>query len=150
MGERRVEQAAEVAATPELCFEAAVDYDTVADWQRAAKAANVVERHPDGLGKVVEWHVDVAVRELRYTLLYSYEPPHRITWDFVKGDLVRDIGGGYGFEPLDDDRTRITYSVTVEPAIRVPGFIARRLEQEMMKRSVEDLKREVERRSGAS
>ena len=148
MGERQAEQSAEVAATPEICFEVAVDYDTVADWQRAAKAAEVRERYPDGLGKVVEWHVDLAVRELRYTLLYSYEPPHEISWDFVKGDLLRDIGGGYRFEPLDGNRTRITYAVTVEPWIRVPGFIARRLEKEMMKRSVEDLKREVERRAG--
>ena len=29
----------------------------------------------------------------------------------------------------------------------VPGFLARRLEREMMKRSVEDLKREAERRA---
>jgi ribosome-associated toxin RatA of RatAB toxin-antitoxin module len=149
MGERQAEHAAEVAASPEICFDAAVDYDSVAEWQRAAKAARVLERYPDGLGKVVEWHVDLAVRELRYTLVYSYEPPHRITWDFVEGDFLRDIGGGYDFEAVGGRRTTITYAVTVEPAIRVPGLIARRLEREMMKRSVEDLKREVERRAGA-
>ena len=148
MGERRAEHSAEVAASPEVCFEAAVDYETVAGWQRAAKAAEVHERYPDGLGKVVEWHVDLTVRELRYTLLYSYEPPERIEWDFVRGDLLRDIGGGYRFEPLGGDCTLVTYSVKVEPAVRVPGFVARRLEKELMKRSVEDLKREVERRAG--
>jgi hypothetical protein len=149
MSGRRAELSAEVSAPLELCFETAADYDTVAEWQRAAKAATVRDRYPDGLGKTVEWHVDLAVRELRYTLLYSYERPGRIAWDFVKGDLVRDIGGGYGFEALDDERTRVTYSVRVEPAVRVPGFIARRLEKELMKRSVEDLKREVERRAAS-
>ncbi len=147
MTQREAEHSAEVAGTPELCFEAAVDYDTVADWQRAAKSTDVLERYPDGLGKIVDWHVDLGVRELRYRLHYHYDRPERIWWEFVEGDLIRDIGGGYRFEG-SCGLTVVTYSVTVEPGVPVPGFIARRLEREMMKRSVADLKREVERRAG--
>jgi zona occludens toxin (predicted ATPase) len=148
MGAKRAERSAEVAATPDVCFETAVDYETVAEWQRAAKAVDVIERYPDGLGRIVDWHVDLAVRELRYRLEYSYEPPHTVRWDFVEGDMLKDIGGGYRFVADGEGRTIATYEVSVQPAIPVPGFVARRLERELMKRSVDDLRREVERRAG--
>ena len=81
MGEKKAEQSAEVEASPELCFATITDYETFPEWQRAAKAAVVLERYPDGLGKVVEFHIDLGIRELRYRLDYSYERPHRIWWD---------------------------------------------------------------------
>jgi uncharacterized membrane protein len=147
MGAKRAEQSAEVGASAELCFETITDYETVPEWQRAVKKVEVLERDGDGRGKVVEFHVDLAVRKLRYVLDYAYEAPTRISWDFVEGDFAKDIGGEFRLEP-DGGGTLATYSVTVEPAVPVPGFLARRLEREMMKRSVEDLKREAERRAG--
>jgi hypothetical protein len=146
MAEKRAEQSAEVGAPPEICFATITDYETFPEWQRAAKAAEVMERYPDGLGKVVEFHIDLGIRELRYRLDYRYERPHRVEWDFLEGDFAKDIGGEFRLEPSDDG-TIATYSVTVQPAVPVPGFLARRLEREMMKRSVEDLKREAERRA---
>jgi len=146
MGEKRAEQSAEVEASPELCFETITDYETFPDWQRAVKRVDVLERDGEGRGKVVEFHVDLAVRKLRYVLDYDYEPPSRIRWDFVEGDFAKHIGGEFRLESRNGS-TLATYSVTVEPAVPVPGFIARRLEREMMKRSVEDLRREAERRA---
>ena len=35
-----------------------------------------------------------------------YEPPGRVWWDFVEGDGVEPIEGGYLFEPIDDDAGR--------------------------------------------
>lgn len=148
MGSRRAEQSAEVAAPAELCFETIVDYETFPEWQRAVKRVEVLERDDDGRGKVVEFHVDIGIRKLRYRLDYRYEPPHRVRWDFLEGDFAKDIGGEFRLEPANG-ATLATYSVTVEPAVPVPGFIARRLEHEMMKRSVEDLRREAERRARA-
>ena len=147
MGERRAEQSAEVEAAPELCFETITDYESFPEWQRAVKSVDVLERDAEGRGTVVRFAVDLAVRSLGYVLDYSYEPPGRITWDFVEGDFAKDIGGEFRLEPHGGG-TLATYSVTVEPAVPVPGFLARRLEREMMKRSVEDLRSEAERRAG--
>ena len=148
MGSKRAEQSTEVGAPAELCFATITDYETFPEWQRAAKRVEVLERDAEGRGKVVEFHVDLAVRKLRYVLDYAYEPPNRISWEFVEGDYAKDIGGEFRLEPRNG-LTLATYTVTVEPAIPVPGFLARRLEREMMKRSVEDLRREAERRAGA-
>lgn len=146
---RTAEQSIDVAAPPEICFEAIVDYESFPRWQAAAKRVEVLERYEDGLGKVVKFVVDLKLREVSYRLRYHYDPPRRVWWDFIEGDLVRDLDGDYTFES-DDELTRATYRVGIEPTIAVPGFIARRLNDEMMRRSVEDLKREAERRAADS
>lgn len=147
MSTKRASHSIEIEAPPELCFETIVDYETFPEWQQAAVAVDVVDRHDDGLGSTVEFHVDVGIRELRYRLRYHYERPYRVWWDFLEGDFARDIGGDYRFEPAGSG-TKATYSLSVEPAIRVPGFVARRLSRELMRRSIADLKREAERRNG--
>src|SRR5262249_46095783 len=47
------------------------------------------------------------------------------------------------------DRTRATYNLGADPAIPVPGIVVRRTHKQLVKRSVEDLKREAERRAEA-
>ena len=105
----------------------------------------VVERGPDGLGKIVELEVDAKVRKVTYRLRYHYDPPHRLWWDFVEGDGVSYIDGEYLFEP-DGDGTRATYRLGVDAGVPIPGFIAKRLNQGVMGRSVRDLKAEAEAR----
>ncbi len=136
-----------IAAPPEACFDAITDYETFSDWQDAVLATEVLERYGDGLGKLVEVRVDARFRHVRYRLNYHYERPARIWWDFIEGDGVRAIEGEYRFEP-DGARTLATYRLGIDPGVPVPGLIARRLNNGVMRRSVEDLKREAERRAG--
>ena len=49
MGLSRGEQAAEVDASPDACFEAIVDYESFPDWQHPVERAEVIERYPEGL-----------------------------------------------------------------------------------------------------
>jgi ribosome-associated toxin RatA of RatAB toxin-antitoxin module len=149
LGINRAEQSIEIEAPPEVCFEAIVDFESYPEWQQAVLAAEVRERHPDGLGKLVELRVDAKFRHVVYTLHYHYERPHRLWWDFVEGDGVAYIDGEYLFEPLDDgERTRATYRLGVDAGVPMPGFVARRLNEGVMRRSINDTKAEAERRAG--
>jgi hypothetical protein len=112
----------------------------------------VIDRHRDGLGRRVRLFVDAKVRKVDYVLHYHYDRPHRIWWDFVEGNGINDVDGEYVFEELGGQRTRATYRLGIEPGLPIPGPVARRVHKQTMKRSVEDLKREAERRhaSGVS
>jgi hypothetical protein len=146
MALKRGTQSAEIHAPIEVCFATIIDYETFPDWQRAVKAVEVVERDAEGRGELVSFEVDLGVRRLEYRLRYHYEPPVRVWWDFVSGDFARDIDGDFRFETAGAS-TRAIYSISLRPAVPVPGFLARRLEREMMKRSVEDLRQEAEERA---
>jgi uncharacterized membrane protein len=146
MGISRAEQSIEIAAPPDACFAALTDYESFPEWQEAVLATEIDERYPDGLGKVVEVHVDAKLRRVRYRLRYHYDRPRRIWWEFLDGDGIEEIEGEYVFEPRGAG-TLATYRLGIDPGVPVPGFIARRLNEGVMKRSVEDLKREAERRA---
>jgi hypothetical protein len=94
----------------------------------------------------VRFAIDAKVRQVAYTLRYSYEPPHLVTWDYVDGD-VKSVDGEYVFEDQGDGTTLATYSLDIDPGVWLPGRVKKLLTDQVMKRSVEDLKRRVENHS---
>ena len=143
MGRKRAEHSLVVEASPQACFDALTDYESFPDWQQAVKSVEVVSRYPDGLGREVAFEIDAKVRRVSYRLEYSYERPYLITWDYLGGD-VKDVDGEFTLEDRGDGTTLATYSLALDPGVWLPGPVARVLNDQVMKRSVEDLKRHVE------
>jgi ribosome-associated toxin RatA of RatAB toxin-antitoxin module len=132
-----------IEAEPAVCFDEITDYETFPEWQAAVKEVNVLSRDEGGLGRDVRFTIDAKVREVSYTLRYSYERPHLITWDYVEGD-VKSVDGEFVFEDQGDGTTLATYSLDIDPGVWLPGPVKKMLTDQVMKRSVEDLKRRVE------
>jgi ribosome-associated toxin RatA of RatAB toxin-antitoxin module len=132
-----------IEAEPGVCFDAITDYETFPEWQAAVKEVDVLSRDKQGRGRDVRFHIDAKVRQVSYTLRYSYEAPHSITWDYVDGD-VKSVDGEYVFEDLGDGTTKATYALDINPGVWLPGPVKKMLTDQVMKRSVEDLKRRVE------
>lgn len=144
----RAEHSLEIDAPPAACFDALVDYESFPEWQAAVEEIEVLDRHVDGLGRDVRVRVDAKLRTVAYTLRYSYERPEWIGWDYVEGD-VEHVEGEFRLAPIDGGhRTLATYLLGIDPGFPAPALVVRRLNGVVMKRSVEDLKREVERRAG--
>jgi uncharacterized membrane protein len=140
---KQAEQQAVIHAAPQACFDAITDYETFPEWQDAVRSVDVLSRYPDGRGRKVAFAIDAKVKSISYRLEYSYDEPSHITWDYLGGD-VKDIAGEYRFEDQGDGTTLATYSVALDAGVWLPGPVARILNNQVMKRSVEDLKRRVE------
>jgi hypothetical protein len=150
MGLNWAEHTVEIAAPIKTCFDAITDYETFPSWQGAVVDTEVLDWDEQGRGKRVRLVVDAKVRKVNYTLDYRYDEPTRIEWDFVEGNGINDADGHYLFEDLGDGRTRATYKFGLEVGIPLPGPVARRAHKSTLKGSVEDLKREAERRAASS
>lgn len=140
---RDASQEARIAASPQRCFDAIVDFESYPDWQEAVQDCKVVSRDEAGRARRVSTTIDARVRRVSYTLDYSYDEPHRVSWDFVEGDPKR-VEGEFTFEEAGDGSTLATYRLRLDAGVWIPGPIARVLEDQVMKRAVEDLKRYVE------
>jgi uncharacterized membrane protein len=140
---KHAEQQIVVEGTPEECFDALVDYESFPDWQGAVKSVSVETHDSDGRGEQVAFEIDAKVKTIRYKLRYSYEPPGRITWDYVDGD-VKDVDGELTLEDRGDGTTLATYSLALDPGVWLPGPVRKVLTDQVMKGSVEDLKQRVE------
>jgi uncharacterized membrane protein len=148
MGINRAEQSIEIPAPPQACFDAIVDFETYPDWQNAVISTEVIDRYQSGLARNVRLTVDARFRRVTYVLLYHYDPPARLWWDFVEGDGVAYIDGEYLFESRAGT-TLATYRLGVDAGVPMPGMVARKLNEVVMRRAVEDLRAEVERRPAA-
>ena len=143
MGKRHAERQIVVERSPQECFDALVDFESYPSWQRAVRTCEVQSRDRDGRGRRVCFEVDARVRLLSFTLDYSYESPHLVTWDFVEGD-VKDIEGEFVLEDRGDGTTLATYALLIDAGASMPGELASALNDQVMKRSIEDLKARVE------
>lgn len=132
-----------VQGTPQQCFDALLDFDSYPDWQQAVKDCEVQSRDGKGRGQRVFFEIDAKAKGISYTLDYSYEEPHMLTWEFVAGD-VRDIEGEFVLEDRGDGTTLATYGLRIDSGTWLPGKIASILNDQVMQRSVEDLKARVE------
>ena len=132
-----------IDAEPTVCFDQITDYETFPEWQAAVKEVDVLSRDGDGRGLEVRFDIDARVRSVSYTLRYSYERPHLVTWEYVDGD-VKAVDGEFVFEDQRDGTTLATYSLDIDPGVWLPGRVKKMLTEQVMKRSVEDLKRRVE------
>jgi uncharacterized membrane protein len=140
---KRAEQQIVVEGTPQQCFDALLDYESFPEWQRAVKSVEVEKRDRSGRGRDVAFEIDAKVKTIRYRLRYSYEPPHQIAWEYLGGD-VKDVSGAMTLEDRGDATTLATYSLALDAGVWLPGPVRKILTDQVMKGSVEDLKRRVE------
>jgi polyketide cyclase/dehydrase/lipid transport protein len=147
MGLNWAEHSVEIEAPIETCYAAIIDYETFPSWQGAVVDTEVLDWDEEGRGKRVRLFIDAKVRKVDYTLDYRYDQPERIEWDFVEGNGINGADGHYLFEDLGNGRTRATYKLGLEVGIPLPGPVARRAHKSTLKGSVDDLKREAERRA---
>ena len=143
MGAHKAEQSIEVQASQEECVAAAADFADYPRWSSNVISVDVHESDEEGRGTLVEFLTDAKVKKVRYVLRYHWEPPARVWWEYVEGD-IKSVEGEYRFEDLGDGVTRVTYALALDPGGFVPGPVKKVLVDGVMKGSVADFKRRVE------
>ena len=146
MGVKHAEQQVVIHALPQACFDVLLEYETFPEWQSAVKWVEVVSRDSQGRGREGHFEIDTKVKTIRYELEYSYEPPHRIAWNYLGGD-IKDVDGEYIFEDRGDGSTLATYSLALDPGVWLPERLARAINRHVMRASVEELRERVEARA---
>jgi ribosome-associated toxin RatA of RatAB toxin-antitoxin module len=136
----------EVAASVRDCFATITDFDSYPAWSSAVQQIAVLERRHDGLARLVEFHVDMTIKTVRYVLEYDYDGPEALRWQSVDGDL-ESIEGAYTFEKLKAKQTMATCQQVVAIGFWVPGPILHMIERTALQQSVLEFKREAEART---
>jgi ribosome-associated toxin RatA of RatAB toxin-antitoxin module len=133
----------DVEASVPQCFATITQFERYPEWFGSIQEATVLERHPDGLGKRVEFWIDMKLKRLRYVLEYQYEQPARLTWQAVDGD-VESVEGMYLFEKLGPRLSRATCRQAISIGFWVPGPIRNLMERQALKQSVLEFKAAAE------
>jgi len=137
-----------IDAPAALCYSAIGEFEAYPTWSSPITKIAVLDRHPDGQARRVEFEVDMKVGTVRYVLEYTWHPPNRVTWKMTEGDLS-DIEGSYVFEADGPTRTTATCSQAISLGFWVPSLILRPIEQTALKQSVLEFKTHAERLASA-
>lgn len=133
-----------INASLEQIWSVVTDIERYPDWAHDIKKAVVVERDEAGRPAQVEFVAAALGRSTHYTLAYDYSgAPDRVSWQMVKGDIQREITGGYEFTARPDGSTDVRYDVIVELVVPLPGFVKRRAEVRILN-TLKELKARVE------
>ncbi len=137
----------EIAATPFDCFKVVTDFASYPKWSSPIESVKVIEKDKAGIGRRVEFHIDMRFKTVRYVLEYQYRRSSELTWRSIDGD-IEAIEGAYHFRKLSPKLTEATCRQAIELGFWVPGPLRRLAERNALRQSVEEFKTEVERRKG--
>ena len=121
-----------ISASPGRCFQVATEFERYPEWAKDVKEAVVLERDALGRGTKVEFRASALGRSTHYTLGYTYgDSPLTIAWRLVDGDIMRTLDGDYMFESVSNG-TLVTYDLSIDLVIPLPGFVKRRAENRIL------------------
>lgn len=141
-----------IMASPQRCFDVAVDFERYPEWAADVKQATVLTRDEQGRAVDVEFRAAAMGRSTHYTLRYFYgSDPLRMAWRLQDGDATRRLDGEYEFLGVDggEESTQVVYHLAVELTVPLPGFVKRRAEARIMHTALSELKEYVEAGGGS-
>lgn len=136
-----------IAAPAPSIWDVLVDFDTYPAWAKDLKGVTVEQGGDDGHPREVTFRAAAMGRSTSYTLWYEYgDDPLTLSWSLLRGDIMRRLDGSYVLEPVPDDPdcTLVTYHLSVELIVPLPGFVKRRAEGKIVHTALRELRARVE------
>lgn len=142
----RTEGSTTIDATPKDIMDVLTDFESYPEWA-GIKKVDVKKKDSKGRPKEVAMEVAQMGMEAKYTLSYTYAAKDGgLSWTTATASgAVKDLEGEYELEPAGES-TKVTYRMAVEPAVKLPGFLKRQLEKQIVNTALGGLKKRVESR----
>ncbi len=139
----RLEERIVINADPDEIMDVIADFDTYREWQPEIKEVEVLETDEDGWASRVRFKVDAMITEANYVLDYTYEDD-AMRWTLVEADKLKSQEGAYELTDQGDGTTLVTYTLELEPSIKVPAMIRKQGTKRIANAALKSLKRRVE------
>lgn len=114
---------AEIDAPLDEVWAVVEDVLSAPEWQGGMVGMSALDRDAGGRPSLVETENDIKVRHVKTQVRFTYDPPTRLSWTQVKGDM-KSVDGAWTLEDLGGGRTRATYTLDSDPG-RVLGMLIR-------------------------
>ncbi len=137
-------QSIEVSADVQTVYEVALELEAYPEWATGVKEVEIEEEDEQGRPTRVSFVADAMIKEISYTLLYSYELEDGFSWAAEPGRDIKAMDGSYRFHALEDGGTEVLYALKVDPAFTVPGFLRRQAEKQIVSNAFRGLKKRAE------
>ncbi|HSP39413.1 MAG TPA: SRPBCC family protein [Frankiaceae bacterium] len=132
-----------IQGDPATVMAVIADFSAYPQWAGPVKRTEVLEPGDDGRARKVKIDVELLGLSDSYVNEYAWDGDTYVSWTMLEGRSQKSQVGSYTLEPSGKDTT-VTYDLTVELAIPVPGLIRRRIQSKVVDAALKDLKKRVE------
>ena len=130
----RVRAAVRIEASPEAIWSTVTDCRQALAFVPGLRQCRRLEGAPDGSWQDVEHEMRYSwlLPSVRYVFRAVYEPPHRIDFHRISGDLKQEEGTWLLTRTADGTGTVVEYEVYVDPGFWIPqALVARSLRKDI-------------------
>ena len=111
----------EIDAPIDAVWAVVEDVGQWAEWQGALGEVTTTGEDAEGRASGCKVKIDAKITQISMTFALAYAPPRRLDFERTSGDLS-SLEGSWALEDLGGDRTRVTYTLEVDPG-GVIGFL---------------------------
>ncbi len=119
------------------------DFESYPEWLDEFKSVEIVETRDDGWADKVKFELNSMGITLHMTLAYTYGDT-RVEWVLVDGDMMTRNDGAYDMTDNGDGTTSLTYELTVETSVPLPGMVRKRIAKKTVSDSLKAIKKRAE------
>ena len=132
---------------PERVLEVVLDVAHYPEWATDIKSVEILRNDLDGRAGLVAYRAAAMGRSTSYQLRYYFgSNPLRVSWRLAEGDVVSRMDGEYILQAAGDgSSTVVTYHLSVDMRVPLPGFVKRRAEARIVHTALGELKSRAER-----
>jgi Polyketide cyclase / dehydrase and lipid transport len=137
-----------IAAAPADVMAVIADFAAYPQWASAVQAAEVLDQAEAGRAARVRFRLDAGIVKDTYVLGYEWDGDAGVRWHLAEpGSVISTMTGGYLLAD-GDVGTEVSYELTVDVRIPMPGMLKRRAEKTIIETALKGLKSRVESRPG--
>jgi ribosome-associated toxin RatA of RatAB toxin-antitoxin module len=130
-----------IEATPDEIMDVLFDLESLTEWSPAHQKVEVLERDDQGHPIKSRQVVKIVGITDEQVLDYSVHDDG-VSWTLVSSKQQRAQDGRYRLTP-DGDSTRVSFELTVDPTVPVPGFLIKRGAKGLMETATDGLRKRV-------
>jgi ribosome-associated toxin RatA of RatAB toxin-antitoxin module len=143
----QTEGSTRIQAPPAAVMAVIADVAAYPEWTEGIRSVEVLASDASGRAERAAFRVGMAGIDAAYTLVYAYAASDGgVSWTTESASgAVADVRGEYRLA-VEGENTAVTYSLRVEPAIPLPGYLKRHVERTIVDSALDGLRRRVEGR----
>lgn len=131
----------DIAAEPAAVLDVLMDVEGLPAWSPVHKKIEIIDRFDDGKPHHVKMSVSILGINDEQTVEYTWAD-NKVVWDLVEGSQQKSQHGEYTLTPTDKG-THVTFSLTVDPKIPIPGFLVKKGTKTILAAATEGLRQQV-------
>ncbi|HLX49887.1 MAG TPA: SRPBCC family protein [Streptosporangiaceae bacterium] len=141
----RTSSSIQVAAPAADVMDVIADFAGYPRWATALRSAEVLESEPGGRASKVRFTLDAGVLRDTYVLAYTWDGDRQVTWRLAEpGSVISEMTGGYQLANRDPGGSTVSYELTVDVRIPMPGLLKRKAEKMIIDTALKGLKARAE------